>query len=670
MIAVVLPSVCLLWFMTEAIKNERLAVRQKLIDVCHRNIESFQAGINGTLAEHDKKPNRPFHLVDQPDIAGWVNAIKNDAEGLAIYDAAGKQIYPFLPSDFVADFDQEFQKIFETEQNGDYQLALEGYKKFFEENQDSDLLFESLMGKIRCFDKLMAKHRKFVTEYKNDHQSREKLAAEHKRPDDKELGFVWEILYADKLKIRDKLTPEQIAMIRVKRIEWYDDNMKYGFAASDMFVNLRHWYYPGKDYPPQTIIWALEKIIAIAEKHNGKYLPEGIEIAQKRVTEEKVTLQAATYINENLSIGDIPANKYIAIKTTPALYLTKYIYKDKTIILARTWDSLLSIIESALQKTPVDGIGIKLYDNLENLVLGPAQTNNAPFLTAKLSDLFPGWKLQFYFQDNNIFDQAAGRQTTIYTWTALLVVLLILTTGGFATQTITRQIKLNRLKNDFIATVTHELKTPLASMRVLVDTLLNGSYNDGQQAKEYLELISKENLRLSRLIDNFLTFSRMERNKQAFDIVKTTPAEIASTAADAVHTKFNNDNCKFTLTVDNNLPSVLADKDAMVTVLVNLLDNAYKYSNDDKQISLKVYAEDDSVCFTVTDNGIGMTPRQTKKVFDRFYQADSSLSRQTEGTGLGLSIVKFILDAHKAQVNVESKQTQGSTFTVKLTAVD
>jgi signal transduction histidine kinase len=162
----------------------------------------------------------------------------------------------------------------------------------------------------------------------------------------------------------------------------------------------------------------------------------------------------------------------------------------------------------------------------------------------------------------------------------------------------------------------------------------------------------------------------MERNKQAFDIVKTDPAEIARAAVDAMQTKFNHENCKFTVTIDDNLPSIMADKDAIVTVLVNLLDNAYKYSHGDKQIELKVFSENNAVYFSVADNGIGMTGRQVKKVFDRFYQADSSLTRRTQGAGLGLAIVKFILDAHNTQVSVDSKPDKGSTFTVTLPAAD
>ena len=243
---------------------------------------------------------------------------------------------------------------------------------------------------------------------------------------------------------------------------------------------------------------------------------------------------------------------------------------------------------------------------------------------------------------------------------------MILAAGGFAGQAVGRQIKLSRLKNDFIATVSHELKTPLASMRVLADTLLEGSYEDQKQTKEYLELICKENKRLSGLIDNFLTFSRMERNKQAFEMVRTSPAAIARAAAEAVRTEFSQSPCKFDVNINDDLPDVLADRDAIVTVLVNLLDNAYKYSYDDKHIELNVFAQDRSVCFRVSDNGIGMSRRAARNIFKRFYQVDRSLSRHAQGCGLGLSIAKFIIEAHKGTISVDSEPGKGSTFTVKL----
>jgi two-component system phosphate regulon sensor histidine kinase PhoR len=132
-------------------------------------------------------------------------------------------------------------------------------------------------------------------------------------------------------------------------------------------------------------------------------------------------------------------------------------------------------------------------------------------------------------------------------------------------------------------------------------------------------------------------------------------------------TKFNNGlKCEFTVEVEDNLPEVCADKDAMVTVLVNLLDNAYKYSYDEKQIILRVFKENNKICFAVKDNGIGMSKRQIKKIFNRFYQADNSLARKAEGTGLGLSIVKFIVDAHKGKIEVKSQPGKGSEFVISL----
>ncbi|MDD5459932.1 MAG: HAMP domain-containing sensor histidine kinase [Phycisphaerae bacterium] len=295
-----------------------------------------------------------------------------------------------------------------------------------------------------------------------------------------------------------------------------------------------------------------------------------------------------------------------------------------------------------------------------------AKFDGKPFVTAQLDEALPDWKLELYFENDQIFAGAAKRQESVYLWTAVLVVALILASGGVAVQAVGRQIRLNKLKNDFIATVTHELKTPLASMRVLVDTLLEGRCESGQQETEYLTLVAKENQRLSRLIDNFLTFSRMERNKQAFEFAPAGPKEIAENAAEAVRAKFLQKNCKFSVTVGDGLASINADKDAMVTVLVNLLDNACKYSGDDKKIELSVFSEDGYVCLAIKDNGIGMTRRQLKRAFDRFYQVDSSLARRAEGCGLGLAIVKFIVDAHKGRIEVDSKIGKGSIFTVKI----
>ena len=229
-----------------------------------------------------------------------------------------------------------------------------------------------------------------------------------------------------------------------------------------------------------------------------------------------------------------------------------------------------------------------------------------------------------------------------------------------------RQAALTQLRNDLVANVTHELKTPLASMRLLVDTLLDAPQLDERTAREYLELIAKENLRLSRLMDNFLMFSRIERNKYTFDFREVPAATIVEEAASAVRKRFDTPGCRFHVNTHAALPTVAADADAMVTALVNLLDNAWKYSGEQKEITLAAEARNDAVCFKVTDDGIGLSPRDSPRIFQRFYRVNRHLAQTSAGCGLGLSIVQFIVSAHKGTVSVESQPEHGSTFTITL----
>jgi signal transduction histidine kinase len=189
-----------------------------------------------------------------------------------------------------------------------------------------------------------------------------------------------------------------------------------------------------------------------------------------------------------------------------------------------------------------------------------------------------------------------------------------------------------------------------------------------QTTREYLQLIAQENERLSRLIQNFLTFSRMERRKYTFHFRPLPARQIVDAAVEAVRERFAAPDCRFEVQVQPDLPDIVADPDAMPTALINLLDNAWKYSDDTKQIILRARAENGSVAFSVQDNGIGIAPHETEKIFQNFYQADQRLSRKGGGCGLGLSIVQFIVTAHHGGVSVESEPDCGSTFTITIPA--
>ena len=275
---------------------------------------------------------------------------------------------------------------------------------------------------------------------------------------------------------------------------------------------------------------------------------------------------------------------------------------------------------------------------------------------------FPGWRIT----DPSAVRALAGPaepRTSRYVWIALAAIALVAMAAGIAAQSLRRQWRLARLKTDLVAAVSHELRTPLASVRLLVETLLEDENPEGK-TREYLEMIARENLRLSRLIGNFLTFSRLERNLRKFDIRVTEPERVVEAAVASAQDRLQSPDCHFAVEVSPGLPPVRADADALVTVLLNLLDNAYKYSPGEKRIVLRAACEDGHVVFAVKDHGIGIAPREQRRIFRRFYQVDRRLARESGGVGLGLSIVEFIVRAHGGSVQVESQPGKGSTFSV------
>jgi signal transduction histidine kinase len=277
----------------------------------------------------------------------------------------------------------------------------------------------------------------------------------------------------------------------------------------------------------------------------------------------------------------------------------------------------------------------------------------------------PGWQLSFFPIDTRIVDAAARGRKTFFIGIGAAGIAIVALLGLGAGSVFRRQLHLARLKTDMVAAVSHELRTPVASMGVLVDGLLSDDRLDPVKTREYLALIAAENARLSRLIENFLTFSRLERHKHQFVFAPVAPAAIAAAAVGAIRDRMPSA-CDLRQDVAPDLPMVRADSDALGTALLNLLDNALKYTPADKRIGVRVFRDNGMVVFAVEDNGIGIPVREHRRIFRRYYRVDPRLSGETTGVGLGLSIVDFIVRAHGGTVSVQSESGAGSTFTMRV----
>jgi signal transduction histidine kinase len=309
---------------------------------------------------------------------------------------------------------------------------------------------------------------------------------------------------------------------------------------------------------------------------------------------------------------------------------------------------------------------VSVLDESGRVVAGGPRGSGGVLGQASLVNLSLPWSVEISVANPAALNAGVKDRMRNYIWTMILAIAAVAIIATTAAVTVGRQIALHELKTTSVATVAHELRTPLASMRMLVDTLREGRYRGESQLQEYLDMVASENLRLSRLIDNFLTLSRLERNEHAITLQPTPAREIIEQAVHAMRAKLEVPGCHFTWDEGETLPDILADRDAMVVVLVNLLDNAVKYTGDDKRIDLRARDASGRVFISIQDNGIGLSKSERKNVFRRFYQVDQKLSRSRGGCGLGLALVQHIVEAHGGRVDVNSQLGRGTTFTVSV----
>jgi signal transduction histidine kinase len=279
----------------------------------------------------------------------------------------------------------------------------------------------------------------------------------------------------------------------------------------------------------------------------------------------------------------------------------------------------------------------------------------------------PGWMISLADSDPS-GAAAAHTNLLVRSWAMLIGIGLLGYLGVVAVQRLRRQQRVARLKTDLTAAVSHELRAPLASIQVLVDGLLADKELDPVKTREYLRLIAGEQGRLGRVIENFLSFARLERGGKRFDLVPTNPAAVVRSGVEAVRDRMPPGG-DLRVEIAEDLPQVLADADALETALINLLDNAIKFSPAEKRLEVRAYTDGPSVVLSVRDNGPGIAEAEHGRIFRRFYRVDQRLASETAGVGLGLSIVAMIAAGHEGEVTVSSAPGAGSTFSIRLPAL-
>ena len=257
-------------------------------------------------------------------------------------------------------------------------------------------------------------------------------------------------------------------------------------------------------------------------------------------------------------------------------------------------------------------------------------------------------------------------------WTRLafggLGALSLLMGGGmlFAYRNVSRELALAKLKSDFVSNVSHELRTPLSLIRLYAETLELGRISTRGKHQEYYEIIRKESERLTSLINNILDFSRIEAGKKEYSFRETDMADLVRSTLDSYRFEIEQNGFQFEQKIDNNLPQLRVDREAIARSLLNLVNNAVKYSAAEKYLGVHLYRRDGDVNLEVVDHGIGIPAKEQLKIFEKFYRVGDPLVHNTKGSGLGLSLVQHIVQAHGGVVAVESTPGRGSKFIITL----
>jgi signal transduction histidine kinase len=297
---------------------------------------------------------------------------------------------------------------------------------------------------------------------------------------------------------------------------------------------------------------------------------------------------------------------------------------------------------------------------------GGALAGAEPLLAIPFREGLPGWRIALYRPAGAAPGTSVRQQVMLFT-AAFCLLLVMIAAGVVATwRLVRRETEMARLKADFVANVSHDLKTPLSVIRMFAETLELGRVADEPTRREYYRVMTQESERLSRLIENVLDFSRIEGGRRVYVRRPTAVEPLIRETLDAFSYPLTQQGFKVDVDVAPDLPEIAVDADAIAQALANLIDNAIKYAGDRKAIRIDARVDGDRLAITVADEGVGIPKAEHQRIFEKFYRVGASETQARRGSGVGLALVRHIVEAHDGDVRVDSREGEGSRFTIRL----
>lgn len=335
---------------------------------------------------------------------------------------------------------------------------------------------------------------------------------------------------------------------------------------------------------------------------------------------------------------------------------------EEAVLRARLTGRLPAAFTASRVLTVLDEAGRPLVTPREK----QARDWRRPFVSREISALLPRWEAAAYLTDPGLIRSRVDL-TAFVLWALVLTFLVSILAGGtLVLRTLRSEMDLARKKTTFVTNVSHELKTPLTSIRMFAEMLKEGRQPDPRRREQYLDLMVSETDRLTRLINNVLDFSRLEKGQKQYSSKLLEANRLAQDLVQSQRLRLEHNGFKVELRQAAEPVFVRADEEAIKQAVLNLLSNAEKYSEARQEIEVEVSSQGSLACLRVKDRGVGVPAAQAKKIFQEFYRADESLTSRTKGTGLGLPIARRIARDHGGDITYAPREGGGSVFELRL----
>lgn len=449
-----------------------------------------------------------------------------------------------------------------------------------------------------------------------------------------------------------------LSLYAAGRLLYYEEDYEDVLGHIQKEVQKEYWLSPSGSY---LLVDLLEDFYLTApEAEILRAASDCKELIQKHIEklEQSLALQ-----NDFLTLGlainqnDQAKNKtplWISYGKSPWLVSLSASFSERPFFLVVV--SVRKIIASLRSDSDFNeifpvGFNIVAEDDSDGLSLGPnLQGLEITFTENREQKFLNPWSLQ-----------------PVFYLLALLLILGITLFGAYLLwRDVRREVRMAKMRSQFVSSVSHELKTPLTAIQMFAETLRLGRSKSKKTSEQYLDTIVNESQRLTRLLNNVLDFSKIEEGKRLYRPESASLYEVVESAARAMEYPLSQQGFRLNVLTEEGLPRVYVDRDAIEQALLNLLHNAMKYSGESREIGLHLKKKDGHALIQVIDQGIGIDPQEQKCIFEKFYRISSPENERIMGTGLGLALVSHIIEAHGGHLELGSALGKGSTFSIYL----